>query len=153
MGGRGRTPRPTHLKALEGAKEYRLNRDEPIPSEAQVVPPVQLPDDAQAVWDRLAPDMIAKRVLTAWDVDAFNAFCRSVVLYNRAAAEVERSGLSADGSVKDSKVVSPAFRVMQMAADMMRSIGQRFGLTPGDRAALRVDGGTTSKSGAERFIR
>ncbi|MGH3969933.1 MAG: phage terminase small subunit P27 family [Mycobacterium sp.] len=153
MSKRGPTPRPTHLRALEGVKEYRLNRDEPIPSEGQVVPPVQLPADAQAVWDRLAPDLIAKRVLSTWDVDAFSAFCHSVALYNRAAAEVERSGLSANGSVKNTKVVSPAFRVMQMAADMMRSIGSRFGLTPGDRAVLKVDGGgITSKSGPERFL-
>ena len=151
MGGRGRTPRPTHLKALEGVKEYRLNRDEPIPSEGQVVPPVPLPSDAQAVWNRLAPDMVDRRVLTAWDVDMFSVFCRSVALFSRAAAEVERSGLFVNGSVKNTQVVSPNVRVMVMTADMMRSIGQRFGLTPGDRATLRIDH-SGPKTGDERYI-
>ena len=54
MGKRGPTPRPTHLRALEGAPEHRLNRDEPIPGEGVIVPPVQLSADAQAIWDRLA---------------------------------------------------------------------------------------------------
>lgn len=151
MGRRGRSPRPTHLKALEGVWEGRLNRDEAIPEEARIVPPVTLPDDAQAVWDRLAPDMIAKKVLTAWDVDAFAEFCRSVALYNRAATRVEMDALVSEG-YNGNPVVNPAIRVMKTAHEMMRATGQRFGLTPGDRAALKVDQGGAPKSGSERLL-
>jgi P27 family predicted phage terminase small subunit len=153
MGGRGRAPRPTHIRALEGVKEYRLNRDEPIPGDGLVIPPVELPAAAQDVWNRLAPDMIEKRVLTSWDVDMFSVFCRSVALFNRAAAEVEQKGLLTAGSVKETQVVSPAVRVMVIAADMMRSIGQKFGLTPGDRALLKVDHDAVPTSGAARLLR
>jgi P27 family predicted phage terminase small subunit len=148
---RGRRPRPTHLKALEGVKEYRLNRDEPIPGDGAVVPPVALTPEAQAVWDRLAPDLIAKKVLTSWDVDAFTVFCRSVALFNRAATELQQSGLLVDGSVKDTKVVHPALRVMASMAKTMTSIGSSFGLTPADRARLRVDGGGLG-TGASRLL-
>jgi hypothetical protein len=41
---------------------------------------------------------------------------------------------------------------MVMASDMMRSIGQRFGLTPGDRATLKVDHNIGPKSGAARLL-
>jgi len=99
MGGRGFAPKSNHLKILESVREDRINRDEPIPSELPAVPAVELTADAQAVWDRLAPDMIAKCVLTSWDVDLFAAFCRTVAIYNRAATEVEKSGLSVEGSV------------------------------------------------------
>lgn len=148
-----RKPRPNHLKALEGCREDRLNRDEPIPEEdGDIVPPVQLPNDAQAVWDRLAPDMIEKRVLTAWDVDAFASYCRSVALYNRAAALVDESPVTAAGS-HGGTVINPAVRAMATAEAMARSIGQRFGLTPGDRAALKVDHSSgRPKSGAERLL-
>lgn len=152
MGKRGPTPRPSHLKALEGAHESRLNRDEPVPREGRVLPPVPLPDDAQAVWDRLAPDLIERRVLSSWDVDMFSAFCRATALYNRAAAEVAQSGYTVDGSVNGTKVVAPAVRVMTMAAADMRSFGQRFGLTPGDRAQLKVDHNVGPKSGAARLL-
>jgi hypothetical protein len=48
MGTRGPTPRPNHLKILDGVDEYRINRNEPIPSEGGVFPPVELPPDARA---------------------------------------------------------------------------------------------------------
>lgn len=137
MGKRGPSPTPNHLKLLSGTREDRINRDEPTPAAAPIVPPVPLPAEAQAVWDRLAPDLIAKRVLTAWDVDSFAEFCRAVATYNRAAVEVESLPLTARGAA-GGVTVQPAFRVMQAASQMMRSTGQRFGLTPGDRAALKV---------------
>lgn len=151
MGTRGPSGRPNHLKALAGEREDRLNRDEPVPTEFDIVPPVELPDAAQAVWDRLAPDLIDKRVLTAWDVDAFAEFCRTVATYNRAAAEVEELPLTAKGAA-GGVTVQPAFRVMQAAAQMMRSTGQRFGLTPGDRAALKVSSNEGPAAGSERLL-
>ena len=151
MGKRGPSGRPNHLKALAGEREDRLNRDEPVPAESAVRPPCKLPDDAQAVWDRLAPDLIDKKVLTAWDVDAFAEFCRTVAVYNRAAVEVDSLPLTAKGAA-GGVTVQPAFRVMQAAAQMMRSTGQRFGLTPGDRAALKVSADEGPKAGSERLL-
>jgi P27 family predicted phage terminase small subunit len=140
------------LKALEGVKEYRLNRNEPIPTEGGVVPPVKLPPEAQAVWDRLAPDMAARRVLTSWDVDLFSVFCRSVALFNRAAAEVQQSGLFVDGSVKGTKVPHPALRVMASMSRTMTAIGSSFGLTPADRARLEVNGDIRPNGDAARLL-
>lgn len=151
MGKRGPSGRPNHLKALAGDREDRLNRDEPVPDVSDVRPPLELPEDAQAVWDRLAPDLVDKRVLTAWDVDAFSEFCRTVAVYNRAAAEVDALPLTAKGAA-GGVTVQPAFRVMQAAAQMMRSTGQRFGLTPGDRAALKVSSNEGPASGSERLL-
>ena len=146
----GRKPRPNHLRALEGVRESRINRDEPLPSEATIVPPVELEPAAQAVWNRLAPDLIAKKVLTAWDVDSFATYCRVVVLFNRAAAEVESQGASVDRKYQG-VVPSPAFRAMIAMQKTMSSIGSRFGLSPADRASLRIDG--APKSGADGYIR
>jgi P27 family predicted phage terminase small subunit len=140
------------LKALEGVKEYRLNRQEPLPGEGKVVPPVELPDDAQAVWDRLVPDLVARRVMTSWDVDMFSVFCRSVALYNRAAREVQETGLTVEGSVKGSRIVNPRLRVMASMSDSMSRIGACFGLTPADRARLKADGDIGTKAGAARLL-
>lgn len=153
MGSRssGRRPRPTHLKALEGVRESRLNRDEPIPTEGAVVPPVELESAARAVWDRLAPDLIARRVLTAWDVDSFAVYCRSVALFNRAAAEVEAEGASTERPYTG-VVPSPAFRVMVAMQKTLTAIGSRFGLSPADRATLKINHNAGPKIGAERFL-
>lgn len=150
MGKRGPSPRPTHLKVLEGVEESRLNRDEPIPGDGVIVPPAPLDEDAQSIWNRLAPDLIQKRVLTSWDVDQFAAFCQYAALYKRAAENAARAPFEVDGS-HGGTVQNPVFRVMQMASSEMRSIGQRFGLTPGDRASLKVDDGGQS-SGAEAYV-
>lgn len=150
MGKRGPTRRPSHLKALEGCREDRLNREEPIPASGAIVSPAELDSESQEVWDRLAPDLIAKKVLTSWDVDSFAAFCRSVALYERASAEAATAAFTVKGSHGGS-VQNPVFRIMQMAAADMRSFGQRFGLTPGDRAALKVDD-DGSASGDEAYV-
>lgn len=151
MGKRGPSGRPSHLKALEGCREDRLNRDEPIPAAAAIVPPVELDADAQAIWDRLAPDLIARRVLTAWDVDAFAGFCRSAAWYHRASAEAATAPFMVSGS-HDGTVLNPIFRAVALASADMRSFGQRFGLTPGDRAQLKVSDDGGSRSGAARLL-
>jgi P27 family predicted phage terminase small subunit len=152
MGSRssGRKPRPNHLRALEGVRESRLNRDEPVPTEAAIVPPVKLMPAAQAVWNRLAPDLIAKKVLTSWDVDMFAVYCRSVALFNRAAAAVESEGASTERKYQG-MVPSPAFRVMVSMQKTMTAIGSRFGLSPADRATLRIDH-SGPRTGDERYI-
>jgi P27 family predicted phage terminase small subunit len=151
MGGQGsgRKPRPNHLKALEGSRH--CNFDEPIPQEGIIVPPVELPADAQAVWNRLAPDLISRRVLSAWDVDAFSALCLSTAQYYRFAKEVEREGASTERPYKG-QVASPAFRAMVAAEKMMQSLGARFGLTPADRAQLKVGGPDMANNPAARFL-
>lgn len=151
MGERGPKSRPNHLKALEGVREDRINRDEPIPTEDRVAPPRDMSDEAWAVWHRLAPDLTAKNVLTAWDVDAFSAFCEWVAVYQRAASEVRDYGIVARGS-QDQRVIAPALKVMAEATTQMRSLGSRFGLTPADRAELKVDTHSGRKSGAEAYL-
>lgn len=151
MGQRGPSGRPTHLKALEGVREDRLNRDEPVPGEDVIVPPVELAADAQGIWNRLAPDLIAKKVLTAWDVDAFAAFCRSAALFHRASQDAADAPFVVAGS-HDGTVLNPIFRAVTLAAADMRAFGQRFGLTPGDRAQLKVSDDAKPSSGAGRLI-
>jgi hypothetical protein len=41
---------------------------------------------------------------------------------------------------------------MEIADKAARSTGQRFGLTPGDRAQLKVNDNGRSKSGAARLL-
>ena len=151
MGKRGRQPRPSHLKALDGVWEGRLNRDEILPPAGAVVAPYELDHAAAAIWDRLAPSMIEDRVLTARDVDSFAEFCRSAALYNRCADQAESEPVVVEGSAGNT-VVNPAIRAMHLAQQMMRSTGQRFGMTPGDRAALRIDTKKSADSGAERLL-
>ena len=152
MGKRGPTPRPTHLRALEGVDEYRLNREEPIPEDgAAVRPPVDMPEEALAIWHRLAPDLIAKKVLTSWDADEFANACRIQALLHQALMDAETSPLVTRGS-NDNLVMNPSIRIVTSLEASLRSIWSRFGLTPGDRAQLKVDHNGGQKSGDEAYI-
>lgn len=129
----GRPPKPTHLKVLHGDRDDRVNDAEPVPSEGEIVPPVDLTKEGREVWDRLAPDRIAKGVLTAWDVDAFAEFCESLVILRRKRRAASR------GKAEQGKA-SP-MNEWKLAVQVVTSLGGRFGWTPSDRAKLEVDRG------------
>jgi P27 family predicted phage terminase small subunit len=151
VGSGGANRRPTHLKALEGVREDRLNRDEPTPGEGMIIPPVDLSPAAMDIWNRLSPDLIAKRVLTSWDVDEFANGCRVQALLNDALDVAEASAMVSEGSNKN-LVLNPAIRAVTALESTLRSIWSRFGLTPGDRAALKVNDDGGANSGSARLI-
>ncbi|MEV6897463.1 phage terminase small subunit P27 family [Amycolatopsis sp. NPDC051372] len=146
MGKRGIPPAPTALKVLHGVKPSRINHTEPKPDTGEVVPPRQLDPRAQAIWDRLAPDMIRKGVLTPWDVDSFATFCSMVVVNQDAIADVEQNGTSMTTVVRElqnGEVIydlrkNPAWQVARESAALIVTLGGRFGLNPSDRSQLSM---------------
>lgn len=152
MGGKGsgRPGKPAHLKILEGVREDRVNRDEPTPSDDDIECPSELTGRAREVWDRLAPDLIDRKVLTAWDVPQFAIFCDATATYwiNREMMAGEYTAQGAAGGV----IKSPHWQIMRDAAAMMTQVGSRFGLTPSDRASLKIGAQEDPSSGAERLL-
>ena len=145
-----RPRRPNHLKILAGEREDRINRNEPTPIETSVAPAMPLSPAAQAIWDRLAPDLEDKGCLTPWDADLFSLFCDVAATYYETRALIG-SSYAVKGSV--STVVSPLWRIMRDCAETMARIGARFGLTPSDRAGIDVSTSTeTPKYGSERIL-
>lgn len=149
--GMGRPSKPTNLKLLEGDRKDRINDAEPIPSELEVSPTEELHGDALEVWERMAPDLTVKKVLTAWDADAFTLYCQSVAIYRQARAQLEEHGLTARGAA-GGVIKSPYWQIMRDAAALMLSYGARFGLTPSDRAQLKVGGSDDESLGGERLL-
>ncbi|MEU3020100.1 phage terminase small subunit P27 family [Nocardiopsis sp. NPDC007018] len=160
MGERGRKSKPTSLKILHGDREDRINRDEPLPGQGEVVAPawiVELDEastgeheTALGVWNRLAPDLARKGVLTPWDVDQFAVFCDAVVRHREATRAVDREGALVEGQ-KGNLVRNPGIQIARDYADLMVKVGSRFGLTPGDRADLKIER-ETAHGGADRLL-
>jgi phage terminase small subunit len=125
---RGRPRKPTALRILHGQK---VEHDEPTPGGAVTRPP--LTPGAQAEWDRIAPEMISKGVLTEWDVALFAEWCESLILLRaarvRAAQELTGQLVTLPGHASPMASYSRAL-INQMA------LAGRFGLTPADRARL-----------------
>lgn len=138
----GRPPKPTHLKVLHGDRPDRINDAEPLPAKVDVQPPFPLSKAASEVWERLAPDRIAKGVLTPWDADAFAEFCEALVIL--------RSRRKAANRKPEPGGVSPMAEY-KAAVSIVSALGSRFGWTPSDRAKLTTDKADDPK-GAERLL-
>jgi P27 family predicted phage terminase small subunit len=109
------------------------------------MPPEDISEGGLAVWNRLAPDLIDKGCLTHWDVHTFTVFCEAVHVYHDCRKRMgdkytDRGG--AGGVIK-----SPYWQIMRDCAEIMAKYSSRFGLTPSDRAALKVSEGESSGPG------
>lgn len=135
VGERGPKGKPTELRILHGDREDRINRNEPKPAETAVKPPYKLRPPTAKVWRRLAPDLIAKKVLTAWDVDQFAVFCDAVATYIECRERLDDEGYTARGSA-GGVIKSPYWQIARDAASIMTTVGSRFGLTPSDRSGI-----------------
>lgn len=159
MGKRGPAPKPTQLRVLHGDRKDRINTAEPQPAAADVLPPDWLSDDALEVWDGLAGDLESKGVLTAWDTEAFANWCDAVARRRDAAVHVAEEGAVIEQPVYNKNgeqtgvrlSKSPWLLALDAADAQVQRYGARFGLTPSDRAQLKI-GGKDDGMGAERLL-
>nr|WP_281245109.1 phage terminase small subunit P27 family [Actinokineospora terrae] len=96
-------------------------------------------DTARVIWERLAPGLIARRVLTVWDSDAFLVLCEALARYRAATQLVNGSALLVQGGAGLMK--NPALQVQADAERTFLQFAARFGLTPSDRQAIKVEVG------------
>lgn len=149
--GSGRVGKPTNIRVLHGDREDRINRNEPQPSQSNIAPPCPLDSDAQSVWDRLAPDLIRKQVLTPWDVDAFAMLCDAVSKYHHFQSKLDEEGYTARGSA-GGVIKSPYWQMQRDCVDIITKIGGRFGLNPSDRQGITVGEEPKRGVGPERLL-
>lgn len=134
-GGRnGRPPKPTPLRLLHGNPGKRAIPPETPPSPGPTRPPPGLSPPAAAVWERLAPELVAKKLLAPRYVDSFAVLCESVIAWQRAAALLAAAGpvVQRDGML----VSNPASREFARFAYLVRAGAVEFGLTPASLTAM-----------------
>ena len=146
MATRGRKPKPTALKLLEGNPGKRpLNDREPVPPKATLKCPAWLLPEAKKEWKRLAPALEAMGVLTMADLTAFEGYCQAYARWKEAEAFITQHGSifqTPSGYVQQVPQVS----IAQQNLMIMQSFCSEFGLTPATRA--RIIAGAGSEDGA-----
>lgn len=147
---RGVKPRPTYLKLLEGNPGKRaLPANEPKPEPLKVVPdpPSHLSPEAREEWARLAPVMVAQRLLTAIDVGAFASYCQAYGRWVQAERAITK--MRARDELTDALMIrttggnaiqNPLVGVANRAHELMLKTAIEFGMTPSART--RVEGGS-----------
>lgn len=136
MATRGRKPKPTALKVLEGNPGKRkLNKHEPVPPKGPIKCPSWLEPEAKKEWKRLAPSLEVMGVLTTADLSAFAGYCQAYARWKEAEEFISKHGSifkTPSGYVQQVPQVSIALQNLKL----MQSFCSDFGLTPATRSRI-----------------
>ena len=144
---RGRKPKPTYLKLLNGNPGKRaLNEQEPKPEAALPTPPAELCEDAQLGWGRVAPLLHQLGTLCEIDRAALAAYCQAYGRWLKAeraiAVMADRDQLTSGLMIKTTNgnpIQNPLVGIANRAmVDMVRYAAE-FGMTPSARSRIAKD--------------
>ena len=147
MGQPGPKRKPTANLKLHGT--YRSDRrfaDEPVPDGGMPERPKFLTGPAKKEWERLAPILYEKGVLTTWDMTTFAQYCfhwGEWVSLGRAIKKAKagkkdlRSRYTAITS-KGGECLDVLVQAQLKALAASRSMAIEFGLTPSSRTRIKV---------------
>ena len=136
MATRGRKPKPTAVKVLEGNPGKRpLNLYEPGPEKTAPECPSWLNDEAKEEWDRLADKMVNLGTLTEMDMAAFAGYCQSYARWKEAEEFIEKHGTIVKTPSGYWQQV-PQVSIAQTNLKVMLKFCSEFGLTPSFRSRM-----------------
>ena len=139
MAQKGRKPKPTAMKQLEGNPGKRkLNSNEPQPERTAPECPDWLSDEAKTEWHRLADVMEAMGILTEIDMAAFAGYCQSYARWKEAEEFITRHGAIVKTPSGYWQQV-PQVSIAQQYLKDMHKFAEQFGLTPASRSRIVAD--------------
>lgn len=128
----GRPAPPRSLRLLRGDK---VGDREPVPTAAAQPDPLWSPG-AREVWDRIGPDMVARGVLTAWDMPLFTELIEGLVLARLYRARMSRE-LTGEVELRPGEVAAVySYRALMV---LVNTAASQFGLNPAARSRLFAD--------------
>lgn len=138
MAQRGRKPKPTALKVLEGNPGKRpLNGNEPKPEKVAPKCPTWLEPEAKKEWRRMTKTLEAIGVLTQVDTTAFAGYCQAYARWKEAEEFLSKHGTifkTPSGYIQQVPQVS----IAQTYLKIMKDFCSEFGLTPAARSRISV---------------
>lgn len=135
MGKRGPAPKPTALRLIDGDKESRINRDEPVARSGVTECPDEASPAVRSIWDYTIAELEHMGIDAPADRDALFAYCCAVANHREASRIIAGSSLLVRGR-HDTWVRNPALIVQGQAARDIRVYAQEFGLTPSARSSI-----------------
>lgn len=134
---RGRKPKPTAVKVLEGNPGKRkLNKAEIEPVKG-VIPdcPDWLEDEAKEEWDRICKNLYELGLLTDLDVQAFASYCQAYARWREAEEFITQHGSIVKTKTGYWQQV-PQVSIAHQNQKIMMQAAAEFGLTPSARARI-----------------
>jgi len=134
MATRGPKPKPAILHIADGTHRRDRHGDPAaiVASPGTPERPKELAGDAKKLWDAIVPGLVESGVATERDAVELAEMCQWFKRYKKAAKECDRTAAS-----------NPYYRQLLLATKTawgeFDGIASRFGLTPSDRARLKVE--------------
>ena len=136
---RGRKPKPTVLRVLEGNPGRRpINDREPDAPEGVPECPEWLDDVAKAEWFRVSKILMDMHLLTPADQTALAAYCVEYSRWVFAESQVRQFGMIVKAPVTEFPMKSPFLTIANQAREAMLKLMVEFGFTPSSRSRIRV---------------
>jgi P27 family predicted phage terminase small subunit len=136
---RGRKPKPTVLKVLEGNPgKRRINDREPEAPAGIPDCPDYLDDEARDEWQRTGEVLRDMGLLSLADRTALAAYCTAYSRWVQAEAAVKKYGTIVKSPDKGFPMKSPYLTIADQAMESMRKFMVEFGLTPSSRSRIKV---------------
>ena len=153
---KGRKPKPTQLKVLEGNPGQRpLNESEPKPKPVVPEPPEWLDEVALEEWNRLAPLLESINLLTETDYIAFGNLMQEYSDMIKYRVFIRDNGPTYEHvNVKGEKNITtrPEAILLQKCVQNIKALCVEFGLTPSARSRIQIPGMEDRDDGMERLL-
>jgi len=131
---RGRKKKPTGLHIAEGTHRADRHGDpaDEIQAEGEPIPDDDLPEMGKKLWEQIVPQLTKLGVVSVLDSPLLNQMCRQ---YAR--------GMAWDQKILSRKRLDKNMmkdeRISSMIWNDFNRVAARFGLSPSDRASLRIE--------------
>lgn len=149
---RGRKPKPTHIKLVEGnAGKRALNKREPVPDGDLCDAPGWLTDDQKDGWAYAianAPSGLLKRL----DRSTLAVWVVAEDLHRQASIAVGKFGLITKSPTKGEPMQNPYLPIINRQAQLMLKSAAELGFTPSSRSRVGVSGGDETEDPADKFF-
>lgn len=147
MGKRGPKPKLSALDKLEGNPGKRVIEESGIEALGEPFTPEHLSDDARGCIEAIKMSMPAG-VYSALDSFILSAFATAWALHKLAAHKINDPAFEHIIEVGDNgaQAQSPWLAILNKQAALMATLGDRLGLDPKSRAALKLPGAKQRKS-------
>jgi P27 family predicted phage terminase small subunit len=136
---RGRKPKPSHLRLVQGIAGHRpINKDEPVIAVALPSPPRHLSPAARKEWKRLGPLLCNAGLLSNLDRSALACYCQAVAHLAAAEDELALHGMTVTSETGVQKP-SPYWYIAAKCTQQIVILGAEFGLSPSSRSRVHAD--------------
>ena len=147
---RGRKPKPSELRRLEGNPGKRaINDDAPQPI-GTPTRPEYLTGYAADVWLKIVGSM-PQQIYSPADEELLAAYCVAAAMHREAVMRLTEMGAVIVGE-SGAPYQNPWTGILNTQATKMATIGSRLGLDPSARASLKVPKDEKPKSKFEGLV-